>query len=128
MLLDLLGNRPASRLAGLVYIYELYKSEPITLSPFAAVFVRALMPTTKSAEKSFITLLLTNSPLAKEAYRYHTVEVFVYFDLHMHLGLVIVATVEITREWGGGQQESKMKKYFLIVANFYAKATRKLNF
>ena len=67
---DLLGNRPASRLAGLVYIYELYKSEPITLSPFAAVFVRALMPTTKSAEKSFITLLLTNSPLAKEAYRY----------------------------------------------------------
>ena len=66
---DLLGNRAASRLACLVFVYELYKSEPVTLSPFAAVFVRALMPTTKSAEKSFITLLLTNSPLAKEAYR-----------------------------------------------------------
>ena len=69
LILDLLGNRPASRLACLVFIYELYKSEPVTLSPFAAVFVRALMPTAKSAEKSFITLLLTNSPLAKEAYR-----------------------------------------------------------
>ena len=57
-------------MTGLVFLFELYKSEAITLSPFAAVFVRALMPTAKSAEKSFITLLLTNSPIAKDAYRF----------------------------------------------------------
>ena len=74
LILDLLGNCPGSRLTGLVFLFELYKSEPITSSPFAAVFVRALMPTAKSSEKSFITLLLTNSPIAKEALRFLTIE------------------------------------------------------
>ena len=68
-ILDLLGSCPGSRLTGLVFLYELYKSEPITLSPFAAVFARALMPNSTTPEKAFLTLLLTNSQVAKDAFR-----------------------------------------------------------
>lgn len=41
--LDLIGDRPSSRLVGLVYIYEMYKAEPLNLNPFAAVFVQAVL-------------------------------------------------------------------------------------
>ena len=56
-------------MTGLVFLYELYKTEPITLSPFAAVFAQALLPNSKTAEKAFLTLLLTNSQVAKDAFR-----------------------------------------------------------
>lgn len=46
--LDLIGDRASSRLAGLVYIYEMYKTEPLNMSPFASVFVQAVLPTTKT--------------------------------------------------------------------------------
>ena len=78
---DLLGkHQTPARLAGLVFLFELYKSDPVSENPFAGVFGRIMHNSDKDSspsedpddikltwpERHFLALVLTNSAQAKE--------------------------------------------------------------